>query len=596
MSVKDLKDKLDQRQKDLDRAKSTATSDPSAKEDITDVGDMEIESDGETQEPQPDAPGMITVPPTTTDPRAQVQQTAGYVRPPPPAGTYRAQVPPLPPQQQQVFGRAPRPRPGPAQFQNRLLRPSLRPVGRGMLHQRPHPPRQRPPFPGRGPLPTEMNNFRGAPPPGIRTRPPFRVPPISHPPDPKQSHIIISSSPIIYNTSATPTPSAPVDEQGSPEKESNSKTPTSGGARDGQLSLDERLRDMMLNKKFGDSVLSEVDAEPYSPSANEPVGASNLSKEPDEGVPSPSSGSPEEPNMDYPILKVLYKSQSSPEQKTLSPTDDDDELSSNDLKNILDQVKSSEPAETDDLKKVPHDDTPTVPKAVKLPAASEIKITPTLTNLLDEIFPKISQSLINRKRKQDDGSEDATKMPRLTDTPPRPRMPPPPFHAGPPAPGARPPFERPRFPAPRVPRPPVRTPVSSVPQRMPFPNAPAAPGVSTPPARMSLPSPARMPPTSSLPARMPSRMPFPNPAVPARGPLPPARMPLPTRPEFPRPFGSYETPRLLQGDPTAENRFGRPGTAQDFMGGMRPPMVRTYAEPGMYARPPGYRPQHPRHA
>ena len=57
--------KLNMRMKELERAQCTATSDPVAKEDITDVGDMEIESDSESQDSAPSS-----APPATQVSRA----------------------------------------------------------------------------------------------------------------------------------------------------------------------------------------------------------------------------------------------------------------------------------------------------------------------------------------------------------------------------------------------------------------------------------------------------------------------------------------------------------------------------------------------
>ena len=76
--AKELKGKLDMRIKELERAQSTATSDPTAKEDITDIGDMEIESDNETQDSLPPPPSLPTVQPSTLQPPAM----GGVVQPP----------------------------------------------------------------------------------------------------------------------------------------------------------------------------------------------------------------------------------------------------------------------------------------------------------------------------------------------------------------------------------------------------------------------------------------------------------------------------------------------------------------------------------
>ena len=70
-----MREKLQQRVKDLARAQQTATSDPAAKEDITDVGDMEIDSDTEALEPvDAKASAPPTHPPPVSQPHPLLQQ------------------------------------------------------------------------------------------------------------------------------------------------------------------------------------------------------------------------------------------------------------------------------------------------------------------------------------------------------------------------------------------------------------------------------------------------------------------------------------------------------------------------------------------
>ena len=469
-SVKDVMEKMDQRMKDLDRANSTSTSDPSARDDITDVGDMEIESDGEGQDSksQSNPPGMILTPPMATTyqagpmqpspptiayqeqapplssgqhmaspalrarlegPRFQGRGVAGppqpgrgsvMTRPLPPPGrgmTTRPLLPPargvarpLPPPARGMVRPLPppargmvRPLPSPVRGMARPLPPPVRgmarplppqgrgptrplpPQGRGMA--RPLPPHQRPPLQGQN-----GNSSPVQPAHGHRTMPPFRVPPIIKPgpPEANQSHTI-SSNAVMYNRPNQPEATA-MEENSTPDHV--------------KPSLDERLKDMLLNKKFEGTVLKEQDdSKAYSPTEHDHTLVNTDGEMSPAPTPSPVD-SPEtspKPNMDNPILKALYKSRASPEPKpsSLVPDyDENDELSSSDLKNILNQVISSEPSNTrsDGVEQPPPASGPEKPA---IPTPSDIKITPTLTNLLDEIFPKISQSLMNRKRKQE---------------------------------------------------------------------------------------------------------------------------------------------------------------------------------------------------
>ncbi|CAI8057318.1 hypothetical protein GBAR_LOCUS31241, partial [Geodia barretti] len=74
--------KLTARQKDLERAQQTATSDPTCKEDLTEVGDMEIDSDEDAMDtvapPLPSAP-LAPTPPQLFTPPGSV--TTGVVLP-----------------------------------------------------------------------------------------------------------------------------------------------------------------------------------------------------------------------------------------------------------------------------------------------------------------------------------------------------------------------------------------------------------------------------------------------------------------------------------------------------------------------------------
>lgn len=575
--MKEVKEKIGQRVKDLERAHSTATSDPSAREDITDIGDMEIESDGESQpDSQPDtakslvsnAPGMLVSPPSSyTDPRRRQQQnpadiaTRGgvYAQPLMPANSGKTQhALPFPPN-------------GPGVMSHYRAVPPAQP----QLH--------RPPNRAQRPLPPPQCFQARAPPPGMKPqqpppiRPPFRGP-VPRPPRPSVNDSVgsgrgghtFSGSPVMYRPQTVDS-----GKQGAEQ-------PPVPNSTDIKRSLDERLKDMMMSRKFGNTMLDSVAEspppdKPYSPSADDPVVQNDVEIEEDrQSLPALNDESPVEettptPNMDNPILKALYKSQTSPERNSHPPPsslvpdydqEDNDELSASDLKNILDQVKSSELAEpVDDATALPSTDATSLPitaineeqkasKKLGPPPPSDIKITPSLTSLLDEIFPKISQSLINRKRKQVEAPNDSgIKIPRPSD-----------------------PVSSQGHPSPQpAPRPPTS------PQPRPQPRAP-------PPRFMPSPGPRFSP----------------GPRVPGPGlaNLPPTKLP---GEEFPRPFVSYEAARPFRPaiQPRTQGRFVRP-LPPPPMPRIRAPMeprVRPYGDTRFYRPPPppGYRPARPRY-
>lgn len=600
VSVLEVKEKVEQRIRDLERANSTATSDPSAKEDITDVGDMEIESDGEGQaDSQPEtaksvmssAPGMLMSPPMSAYPDPRRRQHLSDMAPR--GGTYAQSPLASNYDAQQALPPSRFPNDGFAASRHYSHPPLHRPPNR---NQRPFPPRNPLPQRLRGRSPSMHRVASPARPPpfrGLVPRPPR--PPLGPPPSVSGNlpQGVISSSPVLYTS--TVRPAQPPGKQAPPSGEDADHA--SSNSVDTKKSLDERLKDLMMNNKFGNRILSsdsEADSpqdtdQPYSPSAVDPEMDNDMDTEEDrQSLPTPSDDSPVEestptPNMDNPILKVLYKSQASPEHKatpsiappSLVPDYDqeDDELSTSDLKNILNQVKSSEPAE-EDVGKIA---TPTADdRAARNPEGrgvgtklkhlppSDIKITPSLTSLLDEIFPKISKSLINRKRKQDELPKDTnTKMPRPATAAPSPYLP------SPQLPIARLPSSPP-LPArlPSSPQLPVRLPPS------------LQSGPHPPAASRSMPPPLYAGPRYSLGARMP----FPPP------------MKLPGE-EFPRPFSSYEAARPLPPNHMhrMEGRFVRPPPPR--IGGleMRPRMI-AYGDTRLYRPPPpGYRPLRPRY-
>lgn len=239
-----------------------------------------------------------------------------------------------------------------------------------------------------------------------------------------------------------------------------------------QVGLDQRLKNMVAQRMFG-GVLNEYgdgssdgDEKPYSPASDQPeISISNTgTPKPDddndddrESIPTPDSGmeSPDEEegasphmNMNNPILQALYnsspdindKSDVQPEPvhevsndvnfpsdlslKSASVADIDTRY----LKGILDTVRStSSVAAPEALAPEPTaqsvfeqpQTTAVAPnKAPSLAAIKDIKITPTVTNLLGELFPQLSKTLQkNKKRRQEDSEDEAAvKVPRVEET------------------------------------------------------------------------------------------------------------------------------------------------------------------------------------
>ena len=193
-------------------------------------------------------------------------------------------------------------------------------------------------------------------------------------------------------------------------------------------SLDERLKNLMTNKLFGKSILneqsdSEAEEKLYSPSSDllpssvhDAEDEHDVTSTPVTGQASPGDGSPHL-NMDNPILQALYSSQKEP--AAVSPLNDIpvESTSVGDiakvdtglLKDILETVKTAASHKAQEEMKtqqahLPPSQGPVKPVSLKPTgpeALSEIKITPALTNLLDELLPSLSRSLqVERKRKQ----------------------------------------------------------------------------------------------------------------------------------------------------------------------------------------------------
>ena len=506
------REKLSARQKDLDRAQQTATSDPSCKEDLTEVGDMEIDSEEETMETQPSVPSQQ--PPTssphtnapalpkifnssapqtapsapsslqTINSASQVINTTPPIigsapqiinsspqplsstmaifnsapqvinsTPPMMNSTPSSGVPYYPPP---VQGFRPlRPQPPPSQqFSRPLLPPLIQNVPHSIMQAPPgmsprsafsQGPRSGGP---RGPMrPPHSGGMGGPPRPGlmnVRLHRPLPQPAGVRPPSVvvgpglmgnavREQEVHIESKPVLYQTE--------------PELKS---------------SLDDRLQSLVVKKSLGSVLLQEYAEsdesgdKPYTPTTT-PLPPSPGEAD-DESVTTPtpqldmSPVTPEETgppqfNPANPIMKALYHSPthspeevdcksdaSAPDQLVQSPAPAEGSLLSgvdtgmlqNILKNVQGMIPTSPPpnppeSETPPTLPVPPQQSPTPPPLTTPPsdkpatkpapgAATNIKITSSLTSLLDEIFPQLSKSLQERKRKQEPVGEGANSL------------------------------------------------------------------------------------------------------------------------------------------------------------------------------------------
>lgn len=276
----------------------------------------------------------------------------------------------------------------------------------------------------------------------------YETPAVSHAPASRNDPTIVGA-PLLYKDAQkaevktdTTTPKAdssnadtiakdatPVGKQVAKSEAPKSETSPSG---ENKPSLDERLKNLMTNKLFGKSVLNEqsdsgseaTEEKAYSPSSDllpgsvhDDEGEQDVMSTPVASQSSPGEGSPHL-NMDNPILQALYSSHASPvdtqkKPETVSPLDDIpeapgriDKVDTGMLKDILETVKTAASHKAQEEMKtqqayLPQPAKPVSAKPTGPEALSEIKITPALTNLLDELLPSLSRSLqVERKRKQ----------------------------------------------------------------------------------------------------------------------------------------------------------------------------------------------------
>ena len=455
-----LKENLQQRAKELERAQCTATSDPVSKEDINDIGDMEIESDNESQD---------TV---QTPPPLMVEQSAAKPAVPLSPGHFQTHPPP------QSFqpARYQQPRP-PGNLPNMFNTTAGGNLIRETSPNFPiHPPTSQIPS-NFQPRPLLMNLSTSFPhstaPPLMQTR--AYIPPNTYrPPEQntdiptKKNNMTVDRPPTLAVSSAIPSPAVVATLPSLPLNQRPSTDEFSAVGEDelspsgNKPSLDERLQNMVAHKLFGnvvdysDSTGSETKDTPYSPSADElPVSTVATPLEDDQdSIPTPntgnvtpddSTGSPQI-NLNNPILQALYKSQNSPERSNSAPESVDESHSHSKtqsqstipshshfitqphsaqpkddtmlstvkttyLQEILNTVKSVASPQTQESTAAGHTSLPASGDRIqpRSTAIKDIQITPKLTNLLDQIFPQLSKSLqMDRKRKSVDLEEQSS--------------------------------------------------------------------------------------------------------------------------------------------------------------------------------------------
>ena len=352
-----LRDRVEQ----LDKASHTATSDPTSKQDITVAGDMEIDSDEDEPLPPPVlAPPTqpIVVTPTSFSPRPMPHFVPGGFQYPPPMASPLRQ--PLPLHSPPIAPPTPYHHPVP-------YSPSM-----PKLHTPPltTPPLMPHPFhPLRDDRPLHYNSGRG---------PQDPVPPQSHmtpPPTNASSTFNHSSGPnatppvFLRTTTDTPTHNAPPVLQ--PVKEEG---PDNEGNHD-----DSKPLPLSLFRDYSDSE-SDDENDNSVHTAVKPHPSTNISP----------------PTQKSPVTTPTVNNTTTSVSDQATPT----------TVNNHPPVNHTHPA------------TPihTLSEAVASLTADNcagtsphlnpenIKITPTLTNLLDQIFPKLSESL--KKRRHDNSNDD----------------------------------------------------------------------------------------------------------------------------------------------------------------------------------------------
>lgn len=467
-----VQEKLKERVEQLEKAKHTATSDPTSQEDIIVAGDMEIDSDGEDQGQQPNmAPAAAIVPSRGVPPSQGVPSLQSQV-----VSTFQPQgISPFPPS----LGVSPLP---PQGVRGPLLpsRPALPPIG--------------PPYPSMSPYPNNDNNrgivsFTMPTPPPVNQPIPLHPTPTSFTPVPyspsmpkvytprlplssphslpvRPFYTPVKDSPPIQlekppmsrvlpsvtdnypdsikapedNYPPTVTPLKPHPSV-SPNKNEIAAKPTLGNTSTSNIrgrSKDDKMIPLSLFQDYSDSDSDTEVKKPYSPSeAVMATTTESVLDEDKESIPTPNMTPPTpdyvtfstnnslnmgssmlvtaSTNIDSANTKPLQQSEgalpnhfkaASPTKflvKRATPTfhEDTDVSGSGTVTNsqsvsraIMNLASSINFSQSTSI-------TPPQQQPSATVQPENIKITPTFTNLLDKIFPQLSQSLQSeRKRKQ----------------------------------------------------------------------------------------------------------------------------------------------------------------------------------------------------
>lgn len=348
-----MKEKLKERIDELEKAQHTATSDPTSKKDINVVGDMEIDSDSESQGDE--------APPT--EPHPSVQFPTNQFIPPQgvtfPSNEFTPSPFPTPPAvQNQAF---------PLTLSNPSSLPSLPPRPPPFTHV---PPPSNIPY-----SPSMPKHFSPlTPPTGLRSLPPFpNPPPLSNP--------MIDHKPGI-----------------APPSSSHSQVTAPG---ESVTNLENRLKNLVTTKTLPESLFQD-----YSDSDSE----------------LDENDKPYSPSSMVLISPMKKKDNSTDFKEELAEDTGPDKPLSSDENNSIHFYGSGDYIDKNILPSKPD----TGQADTGLPTSDsinpdDIKITPSLTQLLGQIFPQLSKSLENqRKRKNDDQDnnmmEESSKHPKTEST------------------------------------------------------------------------------------------------------------------------------------------------------------------------------------
>ena len=406
--VNSFKDKLQQHLRDLERAQSTATSDPTADADITEAGDMEIESESDAEdliEPPPVLPSssimtvgqasshgvmgqtLMSVSSTpaqlhmmssiSSQPLMAVSAASAVQQPytaPQNSNFYPSNIPNFSgPQIPTAANYPPRFRPPPMQRPPRMP-PSRPPPYRHSVHLPP------------SPVPASTRIGVSIPPPSQVLE---RAPPILPPSKPDAKPMATTPYPMAMSAMALSSAnSSPLVVVGDPVSYKKENSDEENSDTDAKTSIDERLENLQKSTKlFKMSTTNDNGSNSDDKTYNDDNELfTNFSENRNERY-SPEEASPKL-NMDNPILQALYSSPQPPPAAAHTSSNTGQSLTT------MMEAGSKPPTSMD---------------------ASQIKITPALTTLLDQLLPSLSKSLQMDRKRENNSSPDipSSKIPRM---------------------------------------------------------------------------------------------------------------------------------------------------------------------------------------